>query len=291
MDFLSHLFIPRHTNNFRAKILHHSHISFLILIVSLFSLSVFLIKNTNPSVLGISYSINEAELLNYTNNARVQNGGTALELNEKLSDAARRKAANMLENDYWAHFAPDGTTPWSFIKAAGYEYGYAGENLAKGFVNSQDVVSAWMDSPSHRENLLSSKYKDIGFAIVEGKLQGEDTVLVVEMLGVSSGDKATVPESAYQAVSSEKEPVKNSEQKVSGTSYYPEGKNTLINSYSLTKSVSMVFLIFVITVLSLDLIIVERKKVPRIVGHNIDHIILIVLFLIFILLETNRGIL
>lgn len=287
MDFLRHLFVPRHTNNFRARILHHSQLSILIFAILLFSILTFVVKKTNPEILGISYSITEEELLNYTNNARIQNGGNVLQLSGELSDAARRKAQNMFEKNYWAHFAPDGTSPWSFIKSSGYEYSYAGENLAKGFVSSQDVVNAWMGSPSHKENLLSSKYKDLGFAVAEGNLEGEETVLVIQMFGAPTGFVAseTAPP---QQVSVNKNSVDTS-QKVSAE--YSTQNNPMINSYSFTKGISIAFLIFVIVVLLLDLVIVERKKIPRIVGHNLDHIILITLFLIFILIESSRGIL
>ena len=89
----------------------------------------------------------------------------------------------MFAKNYWAHVSPDGTTPWVFIKSAGYSYVYAGENLARGYNTSQDVVTAWMASPEHKQNMLSSNYQNVGFAIVTGNLTGEDTVLVVEMFG------------------------------------------------------------------------------------------------------------
>ena len=68
----------------------------------------------------------------------------------------------MFSKNYWAHFAPDGSTsPWDFIHQSGYNYIFAGENLAKGFTDANSVVAAWMNSPSHRENILSNKYKDV----------------------------------------------------------------------------------------------------------------------------------
>ena len=134
IQFLTHLFAPRTSNNYRAKILHASSLAFIVISFFLLSIGVRFIKTSHPEVLGISYSISENELLLDTNLERVKNGLSELKLNEKLSDAARRKAAYMFEKNFWAHFAPDGTTPWSFIKAAGYDYSYAGENLAKGFI-------------------------------------------------------------------------------------------------------------------------------------------------------------
>lgn len=291
VSFLRHFLFPTNKNNFRAKLLHNSSLAIIIFVFLMFSGGIFYFRNTHPGVLGISYSITESELLTNTNSARSQNNKSALNLNPQLSDAARRKAAHMFENNYWAHFAPDGTTPWSFIKAAGYSYAYAGENLAKGFTTSQDVVNAWMNSPSHKENILSDKYQDIGFAVVEGKLQGEETVLVVEMFGSQTAVQAqnTIPsqpatvsqpiaqeESVKQEVASSKEviPLK-----------------PVIDTQKASKPLVTVFLIFIITVLILDILAVEKRKIPRLVGHNLDHIILLVIFLLFIFLTTNKGIL
>ncbi len=254
---------------------------------------VFVVRTTHPEVLGISYSIAEEELLDMTNKLRMQNNQEPLALDAQLSDAARRKAADMFQKDYWAHFAPDGATPWGFIKATGYEYSYAGENLAKGFTSSGDVVSAWMNSPSHKENMLSSKYKDVGFAIVEGKLQGEDTVLIVEMFASKDAEVATIPVNSQQIMEVDKKAIAKDVSE--NQSVAALGKETraapMVDFQKTTRSSVTIFLVFIIVILMLDLVIVEKRKIPRLVGHNIDHIILLVLFLIFILVSTNKGIL
>lgn len=294
MNFFRHFLTPYQTNNYKAKILHTFPLLLIILTLISFSASIVLFKDSHPEVLGISYSITDQELLDDTNKARVQNNVPPLALNEKLSNAARAKASFMIEKNFWAHFAPDGTTPWSFIKSSGYDYAFAGENLAKGFTNSQDVVDAWMNSPSHRENLLSTKYTDIGFATQEGTLTGEDTVLVVQMFGAPYVAAAVEPESdkqisppAQKIASEEKSaPVQIPQQAVRS-----QGTQALVNVPTATKSISVVFLFFIITILLLDLMIVEKRKIPRIVGHNLDHVIILVLLLVFILLERSGGIL
>ena len=141
------------------------------------------VKTNYPTVLGVSSDVSTQELMILTNEKRQDNGLGALTIDDRLSQAAAGKASDMFNKDYWAHNAPDGTTPWSFIKGAGYNYIYAGENLARGFKSAQDVVNAWMASPEHRQNMLSSSYQNVGFAVATGKLTGEDTILVVEMLG------------------------------------------------------------------------------------------------------------
>lgn len=292
MNYFRHLLSPTHTNNYRAKVLSHSFLAAFVFAFILLSGVVMVGKQSHPQVLGISYSISENELLADTNQARTSKGLSPLILNSQLSDAASKKAEYMFEKNFWAHFAPDGTTPWSFIKTSGYQYIFAGENLAKGFTTSQEVVDAWMDSESHRDNLLSSKYKDIGFAIQEGNLTGEDTVLVVQMFGAPyvQADRRAVAAPPVQQVAELPVDAELHAPQVSAARHEVTA-SPMINTPTVTKSISVVFLIFIITILVLDLLIVEKKKIPRIVGHNLDHVIILILFLVFILIERSGGIL
>ncbi|MEK7085072.1 MAG: CAP domain-containing protein, partial [Patescibacteria group bacterium] len=89
------------------------------------------------------------------------------------------------------HFGPDGKSPWAWMHEAGYIFDYAGENLAVNFVDSKDVVAAWMHSSSHRDNVLSREFTEIGIGIAEGVYQGRKTVFVVEMFGRPSFAKAS----------------------------------------------------------------------------------------------------
>jgi hypothetical protein len=98
--FLKHLFIPHEKNNHRAKILHNSSLATILSIFLILNLAWFSISSLRPDILGISYSISENELLNLVNNERAKQGLAPLTLNPQLSDAARRKAADMLEKNY-----------------------------------------------------------------------------------------------------------------------------------------------------------------------------------------------
>jgi hypothetical protein len=93
---------------------------------------------------------------------------------------------DMLNENYFAHTSPDGITPWYWISKAGYKYVAAGENLAKGFTESEYVHEAWMSSPSHKANILNSTYQDVGIAVVEGTINGEKTTIAVQFFGKSS---------------------------------------------------------------------------------------------------------
>jgi len=86
----------------------------------------------------------------------------------------------MAKNGYFAHTSPDGKTPWYWLEQVGYNYQYAGENLAINFSDSKDVTDAWMASPAHRANIVKGNYTDIGTGVATGLYQGQQTVFVVQ---------------------------------------------------------------------------------------------------------------
>lgn len=138
---------------------------------------------SHAGVLGVNSNFTSASLLNSTNTQRVADHESALSLNQQLTSAAQAKANDMVQKDYWAHNSPDGKTPWTFINAAGYSYQMAGENLAFGFDNAGDTISGWMNSPTHRANILNAGYKDVGFGVASSpnyQGHGPETVVVAE---------------------------------------------------------------------------------------------------------------
>jgi uncharacterized protein YkwD len=314
-----HYFIPHEHNNFRSKLLHHSSLLILILFLFVTSVSINFVQQQKPEVLGIAYSINQQELLDHTNNARREQGLEPLTLNESLVSAANGKAQHMFSNNYWAHFAPDGTSPWSFIKGSGYQYMFAGENLAKGFTDSKSVVDAWLNSPSHRDNLLSDKYKEIGFAVSEGSIEGVETVLVVQMFGaqdvpataqpteipvvptvVLSLTPSTVPASSTAMI--QEQEIEYHYQPETITHVAPPRitpfflqlaveNNPFFNLSNVTRAVPMIIVGSLLLALLLDFVIIKRKNIPRIVGHNLDHIMILTMFLLLLLLQKFGSVL
>lgn len=115
-----------------------------------------------------------------TNNARAQNNLSQLKDNALLTKAAQAKANDMAAKGYFAHISPDGSQPWDWISRAGYKYVYAGENLAVNFTDSDQVVNAWLASPTHRFNILRPQYTEIGIATSTGYYKGRPAVFVVE---------------------------------------------------------------------------------------------------------------
>lgn len=100
-----------------------------------------------------------------TNNERAKAGLSQLNLSPVLSSAAQAKCDDMVIRDYWSHNTPDGKEPWVFLKNVGYDYRLAGENLGYGFATGSDQVAGWMDSPTHKANIVNPSYVDIGFAV------------------------------------------------------------------------------------------------------------------------------
>lgn len=124
-----------------------------------------------------------ATVVDLTNREREEAAAAPLRRNATLDAAATLKAKHMAENEYFAHYAPDGTSPWYWFDEAGYVYAHAGENLAIHFTDSAEVVEAWMQSPTHRANIVDAKYVEIGVGTAKGKFDGYDTVYVVQLFG------------------------------------------------------------------------------------------------------------
>jgi len=139
---------------------------------------------TTPAAQAVSHSVfSPEEFLAETNAARRAVNLPELVLNDTLTTAAEAKAQDMIANHYWAHFRPsDGKAPWAFIEEAGYQYKVAGENLARGYRTPAGITKAWLASPTHRANLLSPKYQEVGFACVRTTDEEGNTVLITVQL-------------------------------------------------------------------------------------------------------------
>ncbi len=198
---IKELFIPTEKNNYTPHLLGNRFLAGVVVILSFVN---FLTPGIFPSLVSKTYasSISADDLIALANSDRAKDGLGSLTKNSKLTAAAKAKAEDMLAKDYWSHYGPNGETPWQFIKGAGYTYTYAGENLAKGFITTSATHTAWMNSPTHRANILKAEFKDVGIYVVDGTLQGEATTLVVQMFGSLSSSSNTSSPSSSSKVSS-----------------------------------------------------------------------------------------
>jgi len=136
----------------------------------------FLIEKETESVLS-----NE-EIIKFTNYYREENDIAELNTNQLLMEAAEAKLSDMFQKQYFAHISPEGDDAGIILKEIGYDYLVVGENLARGyFKDSKDLVDGWMKSPDHRENILNPKFREIGVAQREGKFQGKEQYLAVQI--------------------------------------------------------------------------------------------------------------
>lgn len=304
MSALIQIVIPHEKSQRRAHSLSHTALLIYAILLLLVQVSLNLVARHFPGVLGFASNIRVEEVISQTNEERGKNGLLPLKINENLSQAAKLKALYMFDKSFWAHVAPDGTTPWKFILQSGYRYLYAGENLAKDFGYSGDVVGAWMNSKTgHRENILNNNYTDIGVAVVNGTLSGFETTLVVQMFGSTSSflssnqAQAAAPPSATAPIPTKnvtrptpaETPVAASQAQVlpsaptlSGPvpipAVAPARFLPVIDVVALAKSVSFAFGFFLFGLIILDSFVVLRRGTVRIAGHNGAH--LLVLFLL-----------
>lgn len=153
----------------------------ILLIVASLVMGGLRLNIARTGVLAYATEMSSGNLLSATNQQRANSGVATLTLNSKLSQAAQAKANDMVERDYWSHNTPDGKEPWTFISQAGYSYQKAGENLAYGFATSNQTVTGWMNSPSHKANMLDSAFTEVGFGYKNGdnyQSSGNQTVVV-----------------------------------------------------------------------------------------------------------------
>lgn len=143
--------------------------------------------------------ITKTALVRLLNQERGSLGIQSLNESQKLNEAAYLKARDMIEKDYFSHQSPDGLSPWYWFKQVGYNYKSAGENLAIGFLDSEEVNQAWLDSPSHKANLLNPDYNEVGIAIARGDFQGNKTTVVVQLFGT--------PQTTISSTATKEEPI------------------------------------------------------------------------------------
>ncbi|MBR1781013.1 MAG: hypothetical protein IJ751_06405 [Oscillospiraceae bacterium] len=109
----------------------------------------------------------ELEVVLLVNEIRVENGLDELEENWYLSRVARYKSADFRDKGYFDHQSPTYGSPFEMMQAYGIDYMAAGENIAYGYPTPESVVTAWMNSPGHRANILNGSFTTIGVGCVQ----------------------------------------------------------------------------------------------------------------------------
>jgi len=178
---IKQLLLPTEENGYRSRFLQSNAFLFclvLLLVLKIFSIVIFI---NFPSNIFFA-DITKVVLENFVNQTRTSLGLKPLVENEKLNEVALLKARDMIEKQYFSHTSPTGTSPWFWFLKAGYNYQYAGENLAVGFFESEEVFKSWLNSPSHKENIINPRYTEIGTAVLKG-FGPNNAIVVVQVFG------------------------------------------------------------------------------------------------------------
>ncbi len=202
--YFRHYFLPHEGNDHHPLVLRPSSLK-------VYSIVLILVK---LAMTGFLYSVYPSEaffaelttgrIFSLMNQARTDTGLAPLRMNAKLTDAAVRKANDMLARGYFDHTNPSGKKFWVLVQEAGYHYRTAGENLAMDFTTAESAHRALMASASHRSNILKPAYADIGLAVVQGPMNGRSTTILVQEFGTPLASvtppKATGEKTAPRAV-------------------------------------------------------------------------------------------
>lgn len=272
---LHHFFLPHPETHKKAHLISTKALFIYVLLFIVMQFGFKGLSQVQPSVLGISSDINQQDLIKLTNEQRQKYGLPPVTENSALNRAAEEKAKNMFSENYWAHYSPSGKSPWDFISNSGYKYSYAGENLARNFYTSKDVVDAWMASKmGHKENILNNKYTEIGMAVAEGYLNGQKTILVVQEFGTPVNyiaQKPNLDKAAPKTIAPEVKP--NTLAEIPVNAVFKEAVKSIttqpaspilvsgfqFDPYGLTKTLGFFVLSFIIFLLILDVLIIKLR--------------------------------
>lgn len=268
---LAHFFIPHRGTHKKAHLISLKALAVYVLIFLGLHIGFTYFNYVKPGVLGIESSADKKELIRLTNVERQEKGLPALSESERLNKAALAKGKNMFEENYWAHYSPSGKDPWEFISKAGYRFSYAGENLARNFYTSDEVVNAWMDSPTHKANILNLHYREIGIAVLEGTLKGQKTVLIVQEFGAPVDYIADIGGGEGQIPSTRDDNLALPGEFTLGQSL----NSTNIDSFMITKTLGVGIIGLIGGLLVVDLAIIKRRAVERISARHLPHLALL----------------
>ena len=158
--------------------------------------SQVIVKGSEPglTIQGIIY---------YTNTARQEiEGLPPLKENSLLNKVASERLADLFKNQYFAHQSPTGESVTDVASRIGYHYKVLAENIGLGLNSDEKMVRGWLQSPSHRENILRSECAEIGVAVGRGFMKKRWVWMGVQVFGLQAppvqgkalpGTRETIP--------------------------------------------------------------------------------------------------
>lgn len=127
-------------------------------------------SNTSQTT-SYNMSENEKTIFDLINNARTKAGVPKLVADSNVFKVARLKTKDMVSKSYFAHSSPTYGSPFKMLKTYGVTYKVAGENIA-GNPSLEAAVNAWLNSATHKQNLLSNTYNYIGIGVEKSETYG-----------------------------------------------------------------------------------------------------------------------
>lgn len=107
-------------------------------------------------------AVKDASFATLINGVRTQNGVGTLSYNTLLDQAAQGHADDMLALDYFSHDSADGRRLSDRVNATGYQWRKIGENIGKGQTSEQEVLTGWVQSPTHQANNIDPEFEEFG---------------------------------------------------------------------------------------------------------------------------------
>lgn len=258
MGKLTRFFIASPENDFRPPML--SYRAFLI-----YGLLLLILRLLLGALPAQSSAVESGTLMALINQERTRRNLASLPAHPALVTAAAAKSQDMIDRDYFAHVDPDGNYVWGRIIAAGYTpYKILGENLAIDFSTSEGMIKAWLDSPTHRANLLHPEFVHQGLTALYGDYQGRYTNLTASLFGALavSGKTTTRPKPSPSPPppTPPPAPIYATPQTPPPAAPQPSSPTTppSARAYSASRVIFTVFGIILLVILAIDAVIINR---------------------------------
>jgi hypothetical protein len=232
---------------------------FTLVAISLLIVGVFLLPNSAA----FASDITPENLIKLTNEERAKYNLSPLSFNDQLEKAATNKAYHLLQGQYFAHTSPEGRTFSLWIKDVGYNFVYAGENLAMDFMTAEGTIKAWMKSESHKKNILNPFYNEIAISTQEGEFEGRPTIMVAQLFGRQPEKQEKLTLLNFNDI------IDNNTKEIVFPSIfsYNEGQIIYLNEDSSMRKTSLATLVN-ISPLKRNIKIVSRPGIPKVAGTS-----------------------
>jgi hypothetical protein len=189
-------FIPHAENNYHPHILHTKRAVFYSALFLVMKLIVFVFAISLPAAAFVApdiMAIEQEKIIAMVNDLRAGQNKNVLTVNTKLNVSSAMKANDMAQGSYFSHTSPAGNNLAYFLKQAGYNYSVAGENLAMGFNDTAELFQAWVDSPTHYNNIVDTDFKETGIGVMAGLYNDIPTIYIAEHFGTPKVVAQTAP--------------------------------------------------------------------------------------------------